>query len=216
MWPRLLEKVYAKLAGSYYSLEAKGIPGQPVWPGDMPGQQGFPRHIPLLTGCAEENSVCLSDPLETVEERITALHEQGFCLKSNTKSEEDFGHDHYQLENGIVPGHCYAGPLWTGRVEGRCLVYLRNTWGKTEWTGEWSDTSGAWEEHPEVKNALLASGKFAERTGQKAPMLKQGTLSTFAAEDDGGFLIELSDLCKHFRSVDGLAGPGSSLGGKRA
>ena len=46
-------------------------------------------------------------------------------------------------------------------------------------------------------------------------MLKQGLGDEYAAENDGGFLIELSDLCKHFNGVEALAGPASSFCGKR-
>ena len=47
-------------------------------------------------------------------------------------------------------------------------------------------------------------------------MLKQGMDNKFAAENDGGFLIELSDLCKHFNSLTVLAGPASTLLGARS
>ena len=218
MWPRLLEKAIAKLSGGYYNLEA-GL-GEahdgPSWPSGVAGQEDFPRYIQLLAGSsATPSSVNLSEPLESVQEALASLHERGFVMKASSKSGKDFGHDHFKLENGIVPGHAYAGPLWAGTVEGHYLVYLRNTWGAKEWTGTWSDTSDAWRASPKVKTALLATGCFAERKGQKAPMLKQGLNNEYMEEDDGGFLIELKDFCKHFARVDALAGPAASFFGKR-
>ncbi|KAK9411957.1 calpain-14 [Crotalus adamanteus] len=52
------------------------------------------------------------------------------------------------LANGLVAGHAYAV---TGIRKVTCkhgpenLVRLRNPWGKVEWQGDWSDSSGKWE-----------------------------------------------------------------------
>ena len=50
----------------------------------------------------------------------------------------------------------------------------------------------------------------------------QGAINTYQANqtpwyipNDGGFLIELSDMCKHFSRVRMLAGPSTELLGKR-
>ena len=49
--------------------------------------------------------------------------------------------------------HAYSvGGMYTvGDVQ---LVKLQNPWGKGEWTGDWSDKSALWEEHPEVAEAV--------------------------------------------------------------
>jgi len=44
---------------------------------------------------------------------------------------------------GLVYGHAYA-VLAANEVEGHKLVQVRNPWGRTEWTGDWSDNSQLW------------------------------------------------------------------------
>lgn len=63
-----------------------------------------------------------------------------------------------QRMDGLVSGHAYSilrvvrvkSQSRTGPVTLR-LVQIRNPWGKSEWTGDWSDNSPLWDQHPDVK-----------------------------------------------------------------
>ena len=54
------------------------------------------------------------------------------------------------------------------------MVLCRNSWGKTEWNGPWSDQSDEWQAHPEVAEALQVKTKDFD--------------------DDGLFWMEFSDF----------------------
>mmetsp|Transcript_16250 Transcript_16250/g.42592 ORF Transcript_16250/g.42592 Transcript_16250/m.42592 type:complete len:180 (+) Transcript_16250:582-1121(+) len=57
-------------------------------------------------------------------------------------------------DDGLVERHAYA--LITATEVGDFkMVCARNPWGNSkEWNGAWSDADSAWEENPEVKEAL--------------------------------------------------------------
>ena len=44
---------------------------------------------------------------------------------------------------GLVSGHAYS-VIGAFEVEGVTLIKMRNPWGKTEWTGSWSDKWDGW------------------------------------------------------------------------
>ena len=61
------------------------------------------------------------------------------------------------------------------------LLLLRNPWGKSEWKGDWSDSSSCWRKRPDVAAAV----------GNKR-----------SHDDDGRFWIQLPDFRQRFRTVD--------------
>lgn len=61
----------------------------------------------------------------------------GACIFKQGKS------DSHTSSMGLVYGHAYA-VLAAKEVEGHKLVQVRNPWGRTEWTGDWSDNSSLW------------------------------------------------------------------------
>lgn len=51
---------------------------------------------------------------------------------------------------GLVSGHAYTLIAAKQTSKGDRLVKLRNPWGETEWTGDWSDSSPLWTEQMQV------------------------------------------------------------------
>ncbi len=85
---------------------------------------------------------------------------------------------------GVVGGHAYSilHAVDVGAAAERVrLLLLRNPWGKSEWKGDWSDSSSCWRKRPDVAAAV----------GNKR-----------SNEDDGRFWIQLPDFRRRFRSVD--------------
>ena len=85
---------------------------------------------------------------------------------------------------GVVGGHAYSilHAVDVGADAERVrLLLLRNPWGKSEWKGDWSDSSSCWRKRPDVAAAV----------GNKR-----------SNEDDGRFWIQLPDFRQRFRTVD--------------
>ena len=76
-------------------------------------------------------------------------------------------------EKGLVPGHAYTllGVKKVGNVR---LVHLRNPWGNTEWSGDYSDSSRKW-------TANLKKECNVEKS-----------------KDDGSFWMTFEDFSKYF------------------
>ena len=84
----------------------------------------------------------------------------------------------------MVGGHAYSilHAVDVGADAERVrLLLLRNPWGKSEWKGDWSDSSSCWRKRPDVAAAV----------GNKR-----------SNEDDGRFWIQLPDFRQRFRTVD--------------
>jgi len=104
--------------------------------------------------------------------------------------------------NGLHEGHAYSilqvkkvNTSFLGRISGISqisgmsgvfgaeedvfrMVQIRNPWGEGEWTGDWSDTSPLWDEHPKVKRAL-----------------------DFKNQDDGKFWMSWEDFVEHWERI---------------
>ena len=84
----------------------------------------------------------------------------------------------------MVGGHAYSilHAVDVGADADRVrLLLLRNPWGKSEWKGDWSDSSSSWRKRPDVAAAV----------GNKR-----------SHDDDGRFWIQLPDFRQRFRTVD--------------
>ena len=132
MWPTILEKAYAKLYGSYSTIEAGKVH---LALADLT-EEGFPEQIELATR---------ANNLLSLEALLRQLDKSGALLGAGTP-EHEMG-DRAVNEEGIVQGHAYA-ILDIDEFEGEQLIQLRNPHGKSrstnEWTGDWSDTSEKW------------------------------------------------------------------------
>lgn len=65
---------------------------------------------------------------------------------------------------GLIGGHAYS-VLRAVEVNGKRFVVVRNPWGKTEWTGRWSDGSKEWTQEwlevlPKLGHSFGDDGQF--------------------------------------------------------
>jgi hypothetical protein len=163
IWVSLLEKAIAKLHGSYTSLASGKLSEAFI---DL---TGFPAdHIKFYKIEQDLRS-------GTFFNSLLQYHKQGFLMaistRSTTKEEEQ------SFENvGLAAGHAYA-ILKVMKLEGNDLFYLRNPWGRMEWTGAWSDTSDKW------------TARARELAG---PALSNG---------NGTFWMCIDDITRYFKSI---------------
>ncbi|CAN0393668.1 unnamed protein product, partial [Ectocarpus sp. 12 AP-2014] len=144
-WVSMLEKAYAKLHGSYESINGGSV-GEAL--------------VDLTGGCCEKISF--------TSERIKPMMEDGSLwetLRSHVSPEyvvacvqaDPNRGACIDNETGLLVNHAYgladmkASCLTCGReCSGFRLVRMRNPWSHGEWKGDWSDASTLWEDYPEV------------------------------------------------------------------
>lgn len=180
-WSALLEKAYAKLAGSYEALRGGNAADALV---DFTG--GVSESIDLVkkdyANDLEKRKV-LHKHLRKLLEKDNTMCSAAIKIQSNDEME-------MQLETGLVKGHAYTintvntipiGESFFSRfnAENIYLVKLRNPWGNREWNGAWSDDSEELKQLSEEEKAEL---------GVKI-------------EDDGEFWMPWDDFCTHFTIV---------------
>ncbi|KIK66127.1 hypothetical protein GYMLUDRAFT_257995 [Collybiopsis luxurians FD-317 M1] len=164
-WMSLLEKAYAKLHGSYVSLSG---------------------------GEACEAIEDLTGGVSTFYSTNDILDPDRFWNEELTKANQDrlFGCSYQPLNtnrsgnynakiNGLVGNHAYS-VLRAVEVKGKRFVIVRNPWGKTEWTGPWSDGSKEW-----TKEWLDALPEIGHSFG-----------------DDGQFIMEYKDFLDCWDTID--------------
>jgi len=160
-WPAIVEKAWAKLNGSYTAI----IGGHSTI--------AFYR----LTGCFPI-LMGLEDPdtLEKIKngqlwKQIFDWNKNGNYLCAGSKN----GSDTEKNAKSIVLGHAYS-ILDVIDYNNVHLLKIRNTWGETEWTGDWSDNSPKWT--PQAKTALGWNKK-----------------------DDGVFFMTFKDFTMNFDTI---------------
>ena len=127
LWVILLEKAWAKLNGNY----AKAIGGEPHEVFDV------------ISNAYSDKMKITNNNSEEIWKRLQSAQAKNYLMTAGTSS------DTYNLnleEMGLVPGHAYT-LLQVVQLTGKSnekLVRLRNPWGNTEWSGDWSDSSRKW------------------------------------------------------------------------
>ncbi|KAF9552247.1 cysteine proteinase [Agrocybe pediades] len=167
-WVPLIEKAYAKLHGNYASIQSgKECDG-----------------IEDLTGGV--STVLLSkDILDTDkfwdEELARANKDRLFGCSFNAldSSRRGFTDTGPVFVQGLAGNHSYS-VLRAVECKGKKFVVVRNPWGKTEWTGRWSDGSKEW-----TKEWLEILPTLGHQFG-----------------DDGQFVMEYSDWLEAFSHID--------------
>ncbi|KAM6459277.1 calpain-14-like [Liasis olivaceus] len=155
-WGALLEKAYAKLCGSYEDLQIGQVSEALV---DFTGGVNM--------------TIKLADALPDLWDILTRATYSRSLMGCQTHAGPT-----RVLKNGLVAGHAYTV---TGIRKVTCkhgpenLVRLRNPWGKVEWKGDWSDSSGKWELLSPKEKILLRRNS-----------------------EDGEFWMSVEDLQTHF------------------
>ncbi|XP_019630712.1 PREDICTED: calpain-9-like [Branchiostoma belcheri] len=141
-WLPLIEKAYAKLNGSYSSLDR--------------GQTTVA--LTDLTGGICERFKTGFQEAAVLYQAMLKAQKRGSFMTCSTHSTFEEGHD-----SGLVSGHAYT---ITGvskiRSSGKThrLIKIRNPWGRQEWKGAWSDGSPEWQGVSEaVKQRLYHENK---------------------------------------------------------
>ena len=157
-WSALLEKAYAKLHGGYTSLN---------------GGNTLDAMVDFTGGCSE-NFI-----LNLTAGNMFNIMMKGYArssLMACSVSKSRHG-------TGIVEAHAYSLTkvlkATIGKENDQQLVRIRNPWGKTEWSGAWSDGSEEWKD-------------ISERD-------KEGFGLTF--DNDGEFYMSQRDFLKQFETL---------------
>ncbi|KAJ3573576.1 hypothetical protein NP233_g2348 [Leucocoprinus birnbaumii] len=162
-WVPLIEKAYAKLHGDYSSLE-----------GDFAliiGFRGVSSTI-LTKDILDPDRFWTDELLRTNHDR---LFNAAYDEYQNSRNPKD---DLSEIE-GLIGGHSYS-ILKAIEVGGKRFLMMRNPWGKSEWTGPWSDGSREW-----TPEWLARLPEMGHQFG-----------------NDGQFLMEYSDFLDYFDQID--------------
>eukprot|EP01060_Flectonema_neradi_P040654 TRINITY_DN935_c5_g1_i1.p1 TRINITY_DN935_c5_g1~~TRINITY_DN935_c5_g1_i1.p1 ORF type:complete len:907 (+),score=140.01 TRINITY_DN935_c5_g1_i1:60-2780(+) len=152
LWVALVEKVVAKVHGSYAaissgdSIEAlQDLTGYPAERFRWDDEGLFDRLLKF------------DDPLLGGGEYLMTVETPGVDKRSRIGGEGGIEEDDAYGKMGLVPGHAYTllTPIHVfpsnGPKEGFRLCRIRNPWGDAkEWRGRWGDSDEAWTEYPEV------------------------------------------------------------------
>lgn len=158
LWVVVLEKAWAKRFGCYYKI-SEGITNDAL--------RDF-------TGAPCEDISSDNDHLWG--ELVQADH-SNFIITAASGGSEDEQDQSNAL--GLIGLHAYSlikVAEFDRRGDTTKLVQIRNPWGGTEWTGDWSDNSPLWTD--ELKEAL-----------------------GWSAENDGTFWMNFEDFKSYFSSV---------------
>ncbi|XP_011408714.2 PREDICTED: calpain-5-like [Amphimedon queenslandica] len=177
-WSALLEKAYAKLAGSYEALSG-GLTGDALV--DFTG--GVTETITLQSGDLADDE----EKRKQLFDELIRAHEHHAMMSCSIEVKEGESPE-TKLDCGLVKGHAYTitdirrmkltsglSSLF-GNKEKLMMIKMRNPWGQKEWNGAWSDDSEEWKRVPK---------------GEKDKM-------DLKVEDDGEFWMEFSDWLTWF------------------
>lgn len=154
LWVLLLEKAFAKLCGSYASLEG----GSTIWA--LRAMTGDPaRWFSYKEDADHFERWDMKQEADPDSKRESSL----ICADEKIKSDDFFDilckYDKLGCvlcgsgasgSHGLVSGHAYA-ILQVRKIKNFRLLQFRNPWGSGEWTGDWSDKSDLWNQHSGVK-----------------------------------------------------------------
>ncbi|KAJ7589146.1 hypothetical protein C8J56DRAFT_937820 [Mycena floridula] len=159
-WVPLIEKAFAKLHGSYAALEG-GETGEGIE--DLTG--GVTTFIPSKD-ILDIEKFWTDELLKANKDRLFACAYMSGSVFS---------------ASGLIANHAYA-VLRAVEVNGKQFVIVRNPWGKSEWTGPWSDGSKEW-----TTEWLQRLPEFGHSFG-----------------DDGQFVMEYKDFLNCWQQIDRL------------
>ncbi|KAJ3784855.1 hypothetical protein GGU10DRAFT_376341 [Lentinula aff. detonsa] len=149
-WVPLIEKAYAKLHGSYAALSG-GEACEAIE--DLTG--GVSTFIP-------SNDILDIDRFWN-EELLKANQDRLFGCSYQSLNPLRSGNYDAKI-SGLIGNHAYS-VLRAVEVKGKRFVVVRNPWGKSEWTGPWSDGSKEWTKEwldvlPDIGHSFGDDGQF--------------------------------------------------------
>lgn len=171
LWSALLEKAYAKLHGSYAKLNGGSVAETLV---DLSG--GVSQKI-VLTDDSVKEQIASGALWKKLHRFLGFNYLMGASYSNKNAAVEE------EASHGILQNHAYS-VLMAVEVAGFKLLKVRNPWGQGEWTGDWSDSSETWTEHPEVRSAL-----------------ERNPLADFTLEPDGTFWMSFDDFVKAYNKI---------------
>ncbi len=162
IWVSIIEKAYAKLHGNYENVEHAHDIGEAM------------EH---LTGGVSHNFDLKTEPAKPLFQQMLEWRRFKYPMVCSTNSSQKLNFETRQKATlyGIIPRHAYT-VLDVRLVDDIQFIKLRNTWGKSEWRGKYSDNDGAWTDRLRKK--------------LKVDML-----------DDGIFWMEFADFVIHFNRL---------------
>ena len=179
LWVPLIEKAYAKLHCCYESLVSGFIDDA------LTDLTGF---VAEKINLHDKRGVFPNKKLGTKDEfwdYLTSRRKEQSMLGCARKDETVEGEVIIDGERtGILSRHAY-GLLDVFEIKGNQsqelfrLLRVRNPWGKTEWVGDWSDTSDEIEKYQEELNQYIGNLEKDEKFG--------------LGDEDGTFLISYDD-----------------------
>lgn len=133
-WVAIVEKAYAKLHGTYQSIETGSIASALI---DLTGEA--PESVDLVPARADTAALWA---------KLLHATAEGYLMGASASSAKSGVEE--EIGNGLLYNHAYA-VLRAVEVGGHKLVALRNPWGgEKEWTGAWGDKSTEWVKFPDV------------------------------------------------------------------
>jgi calpain-15 len=158
LWVLILEKAWAKRFGSYWDIDA-----------------GLTEDV--LTDLTGAPCECIDISSENIWTKIYEANTKNYIMTSGSSGDDGCGD--LVSEVGLITLHAYAiidaQEIKTKRGVER-LLNIRNPWGGTEWTGDWSDHSPLWT--PEIKKKL-----------------------NWQDIDDGSFWMSFEDFSHYFSGI---------------
>lgn len=182
IWPLVVEKAFAKLHGSYEAIAGGHIADAlELLTGHRAKRHNIPSSMRTMDTKQWKN---FKAQVQSVEFLVGA-GSQAECIDKLEANEQR------KTMQGIVTGHAYTvvnaysdDPVESTDSMLR-LVELRNPWGSTEWTGDWSKGSRLWE---------TEEGRRVQQTLEEC--------SAWRKSERGRFWMPLDAFCECFVSID--------------
>ena len=131
LWVMILEKIWAKMVGSYEAMVEGSV---------------HEALRDLLGAPSYEYNIEMGEAASRVLEILKTGHQKKYLMAAGATTEDSEACEN-QKAIGLNPLYSFAVlGVFTVKKDDKevDLIHLRNPWGKLEWTGDWSETSECW------------------------------------------------------------------------